>query len=244
MARQKGIVQLDGTLGGINFYERMGEKLARVSGGGFNSESSKKYPRIQEQISEMSAASTTNKVFKRTFRQLLVGYKDGTLHYRLQSFFMKVKDLDATSVRGARRVANGIVTPYGKRMLKDFPFTPKRALLLNGELDFDWATHTLSVTRFAISDAGMPRTADLMGLLLLTVRFDFETLKFVKEESSVLELYPDFGDDYFSIQTAPLPDGDGVRFAMLRVEYYQQVNGVNYLLPGDGLFGLGVVDVL
>ena len=243
MARQKGIIQLQGTLGGINFYNRLGEPLARESGGGFNSKSAEKYPRIQEQIDEMSVASKTNKVFKQSFRSLLTGYKDGTLHYRLQSFFMKVKDLDSVSVRGQRTVANGMMTPYGKRLLKDFDFTPKRPLLLNGQSDFDWATHTLTVNRFDIAAAGIPKAADVMGLLLRTVRFDFERLEFVTETSALLELGRDFEGSTLELQTAPLADGPGVRYAFLRVAYYQQVNEINYLLPGDGLFGLGVVGV-
>lgn len=243
MARQKGIVRLKGTLGGINFYERLGEPLARVGGGGFNSQSSEMYPRIRENNDEMANASRTNRVFKQVFRSLLVGYKDGTLHYRLQSFFMRVKDLDTTSVRGQRTVANGMATPYGKRLLTDFDFTPKRSVLLNGQLAFDWTTYTLTVSKFDIRDAGIPANADLMGLTLLSVRFDFERLEWVTAESPMLELYPDFGDDTFTMYTTPLTAGPGERFAMLRVAYYQQVNGANYLLPGDDKFGLGVVGV-
>ncbi len=243
MALQTGIIRLKGTLGGINFFERLGEAMARIGGGGFNKESAKKYPRIREQNQEMSAASVTNSCFKRSFIPLMTGYKDGTLHWRLHQLLMKIKDLDTVSKRGERTVANGMGTPYGKRLLKDFDFTPKRTLLLNGQLDFDWATYTLTVSRFDIAAAGIPKTADVMGLLLRTVRFDFERLEFVTETSTLLELGRDFAATSFSLQTAPLPDGDGVRFAILRVAYYQQVNGVNYLLPGDGLFGLGVVGV-
>jgi hypothetical protein len=244
MARQTGIVKLQGTLGGINFYNRLGEPLARESGGGFKSNCAKKYPRIQEQITEMTAASITNKFFKHSFRSLLTGYSDGTLHYRLQSFFMRIKDLDSISGRGQRTVANGMATPYGKRLLKDFDFTTKRSLLLNGQLAFDWDTYTLTVSQFDIANAGIPKSADLMGLKLMSVRFDFETFECVREESTLLELFPDFGDDSFTLQTAPLPDGVGVRYVFLRVAYYQQVNGVNYLLPGEGQFGLGVLGVV
>ncbi|MGJ8591303.1 MAG: hypothetical protein ACSHXF_02070 [Aquaticitalea sp.] len=243
MARQTGIVRLKGTLGGINFYDRKGEALARESGGGFNSHSAHNYPRIQEQINEMTAASIVNKAFKQSFWPLLHGYKDGTLHYRLQSLLMRIKDLDTTSIRGERRVAYGMETAYGLRLLKDFDFTPKRSVLLNGKLDFDWSQHRLTVSQFDIAEAGIPKSADVMGLLLRTVRFDFERLEFVTETSSLLELEREFDATTFELQTAPLADGDGVRFALLRVAYYQQVNGVNYLLPGDGLFGLGVVGV-
>lgn len=243
MARQKGIIRLKGTVGGVNFYNNRYGDLARESGGGFDSNSSKKYPRIKENNDEMGMASKVNKVFKRSFMDLCLGYKDGTLHQRLQSLFMHLKDLDTISARGQRRVHIGVATDYGKRLLKDFKFTPKRPVLLHGRLEFDWATHTLAVSEFDIQAVGMPDVADLMGLELLTVHFDFETLAYVSERSAFLVLHRDFGDSHFSLQTAILPDGPGERFAMLRVAFYQQVNGVNYFLKGGDGFGLGIVAI-
>jgi len=63
MARQKGIVKLDGTLGGLNFYTRIGEPLARASGGGFTTDSMKRSVLMRGNTSEMGLASTANKVF-------------------------------------------------------------------------------------------------------------------------------------------------------------------------------------
>lgn len=243
MARQKGIVRLKGTIYDLNFYERLGESLVRRSGGGFHSESGNKYPLIRGNMDEMGSTSTTNARFRRAFLPLLTGYKDGTLHYRLQTLFLKIKNLDTDSARGDRRVAKGIATPYGQRLLKDFEFTTKRPVLLNGQLAFDWNTYTLNLTDFDIKDATIPKSADLMGLLLLAVRFDFETLRYVTESSPFLSLGRDFDNDGFSLQTAPLPDGPGLRMVFLRVAYYQEVNGEHYLLPGDDQFGLGILGV-
>lgn len=75
MARQKGIIRLKGTVGGVNFYNNRYGDLARESGGGFDSNSSKKYPRIKENNDEMGMASKVNKVFKRSFMDLCLGYK-------------------------------------------------------------------------------------------------------------------------------------------------------------------------
>lgn len=244
MARQKGIIRMAGTIDGLNFYDSKYGDLIRESGGGFNSTSSKKYPRIKENNDEMGMASKVNGVFKRSFADMLLGYKDGTLHYRLQSLFMSIKDLDAISERGKRHVAIGMATDYGKRLLKDFKFTPKRSPLLHGRLDFDWDTHTLTVSQFDIQAVGMPEGADLMGLELLTVNFNFELLEYDTERSALLELHRDFGDSEFSLQTEILPNGPGIRYAMLRVAFYQQVNGVNYFLKGGDGFGLGIVSIV
>jgi hypothetical protein len=132
-------------------------------------------------------ASKVNKVFKRSFMDLRLGYKDGTLNQGLQSLFLHLKDLDTVSARGQRRLHIGIATEYGKRLLKDFKFTPKRPMLLNGRLEFDWARHTLIVSEFDIQAVGLPDSADLMGLELLTVHFDFETLAYGSERSALFE---------------------------------------------------------
>lgn len=244
MAKQKGIIRITGTIGGLNFYSSRNEDLIRKSGGGFNSASSKKYPRIKENNDEMGMASKVNGVFKRSFANMLLGYKDGSMHYRLQSLFMSIKDLDTLSERGKRRVAIGMATDYGKRLLKDFKFTLKRTPLLNGRFDFDWSTYTLTVSNFNIQAVGMPEGADLMGLELLTVNFDFELLEYVTERSALLELYRDFEATDFSLQTAILPIETDVRYAMLRVAFYQEVNGIHYFLKGGEGFGLGIVAIL
>lgn len=244
MARQKGIIRVSGTINGLNFYNspNYGD-LIRIGGGGFKSDSSKKYPRIKENNLEMGMASKVNARFKRSFSDLMIGFKDGSLHHRLQSLFMDIKNLDGISVRGQRTVAIGISSDYGKRLLKDFEFTPKRPVLLNGRFDFDWNDYTLNVSQFNIQSVDMPRNADVLGLELLTVDFNFESLSYATERSSLLELHRDFGDSSFSLQTAPLATHAGIRYAMLRVAFYQQVNGVNYLLKGAEGFGLGIVSV-
>jgi hypothetical protein len=60
-------------------------------------------------------------------------------------------------------------------------------MLLNGRLEFDWARHTLIVSEFDIQAVGLPDSADLMGLELLTVHFDFETLAYGSERSALFE---------------------------------------------------------
>src|SRR5690606_31547928 len=243
MARQKGIIKVKETLGGVNFYEAKGQYLARTAGGGFNSDSNKKHAIIADWNSEMGATSTANAAFRRMFRNFILGYKDGSLPQRMQSLFMKIKDLDTDSVRGERRVGNGIAHPYAKRLLGDFDFTPKRPNLLNGQLQFDWNTNILTVSDFDVRAAYIPKAADFMGLQLMGVLFDFHTLGHVSHQSDFLELPPDYAANSFTLSVPALPDGPGTRIVFLRVGYYQQVAGINYLLPGDGKFGFGIVGV-
>lgn len=140
MAKQRGIVFFEGTLGGINFYYRKGVPTARTAGGGFTRTAIEKganMVRVRENNSEFSGSSKVNKTFKHAISPFLIGYTDGTLHSRLMQLFLKLKDLDAVSKRGERQVSHGIGTTYGKQLLKEFVFTPKRSRLLDCDYGFD-----------------------------------------------------------------------------------------------------------
>ena len=179
MAKQRGIVFLEGTMGGINFFYRKGVAVARTAGGGFTRAAIKKSPsmeRVRENNSEFGACSLVNKLFKQSFRPFVLGYKDGGLHSSLMKLFLQIKDCDLVSIRGKRRVAQGMTTAIWKKHLQDFVFTPKRAQLLPCHYAFDWDTLKFEVSGFDVSAVGFPKEAHYMELLFGVVRFDFDTL--------------------------------------------------------------------
>ena len=80
MARQKGIIQLEGTLGDINFYFRKGKPVARKAGGGFNAKNIKTSAtmvRVRENNTEFGNSSKVKKVFKLSLHPFLNAYKEG-----------------------------------------------------------------------------------------------------------------------------------------------------------------------
>ena len=246
MAKVKGVVSIVGTIGGINFYYRKGELIARKAGGGFNGMAIKKSPtmkRVREQNNEFANCSAVNKAFKLALAPMLDGYVDGTLHSRLMSFFLKVKTLDAESKRGERLVAKGIDTPFGRKLLKDFVFTPKNSNLLPAHLSFDWNTFALNVNGFDVNWIKFPQQSDYLEVKLQLVRFDFNTLKYRTSMSSPLMIYRGSTGDSFRLSTTA-PEGDsGLLFAVARVSFYQTVNGRPYLHTGDGNLGVSVISV-
>lgn len=55
MAYQKGLIELEGTLGGLNFYIKKGKPMVRKSGGGFTAKAIKTKPsmvRVRESNNE------------------------------------------------------------------------------------------------------------------------------------------------------------------------------------------------
>ena len=243
MAKQKGIVFLEGTMGGINFYYRKGVPTARVAGGGFNGNAIKTSPnmvRVREQNAEFAKCSTVNRVFKNAMRSFLIGYKDGSLHSRLMQLFLGIRDCDMFSERGKREVCKGMSVEQGKRLLKDFVFTPKRSKLLPCHYEFDWNVLQFKVVGFNVSKLDFPKGADFMELMLGVLRFDFEQLTYICEWATPVSINTYFSDTSFSLGVAKEPAGTGQLMAVARVCFYQEVNGSHYLLQNDGAFGVQI----
>lgn len=243
MARQKGIVFIEGTLGGINFYYRKGVPTARVAGGGFNGRAIKTSPsmvRVREQNREFAGCSKVNKVFKDAIRPFLVEYKDGSLHSRLMALFLGVRDCDMLSERGKREVWKGIATAHGKRLLADFVFTPKCSPILPCSYVLDWNTLQFEVNGFDVSRLRFPYGADYMEVGLGVICFDFEHLTYTADWATPLVIDRRFTDSNFSLGVGAVPVDTGQLMAIVRVAFYQEVNGRPYLLPGDGAYGLQI----
>ena len=182
MAKQKGLIKLTGTIGGVNFYFAKNEALAREAGGGFNSDAIKTKPsmqRVRENASEFGHCSKVKKQYLRAFLPFLYRHKDGSLHSRMMTLFTKLKDLDGVSVRGERRVVNGLETMKGQRLLRQFEFTPKHPFIsyLRGRCRYDAGTQTMTVSDFLASHKDAPKTATHIGVMMGVLDFDFNTLK-------------------------------------------------------------------
>lgn len=246
MAKQKGIVFLEGTIGGVNFYYREGVPTARAAGGGFTKQAIKhgsNMVRVRESNNEFGMCAVVNKTFKQAIRPFLLGYKDGTLHSRLMQLFLKIKDCDVMSERGKRCVFLGLSDAAGKAIMQSFVFTPKRAMLLSCSYGFDWDGLLFSASGFNINEVVFPLKADYMEVVFGVICFDFETLSYTRVIASPLLIGRDYTGDGFNILLDELPGGTGVLFGMLRVAFYQEVNGERYLLSGANNFGVEIVSV-
>lgn len=243
MAKQKGVVFFEGTLGGINFYYRKGVPTARRAGGGFTAKAIKTSPkmaRVRESNTEFALCSGINKHFKLALKPYITGYKDGTLHYRLMRLFLSLKDLDASSKRGQRKVGLGYATAYGPKMLSDFVVTPARAQLFACAYGFDWDALQFDVSNFSIASANYPKGADVMEVVVGVLRFDFATCNYSSVMADAFLVDKDFDASSFSIAVDGLPEGAGDLVAVVRVAFYQQVNEGLYLLPGAEGYGVAL----
>jgi hypothetical protein len=233
MARQKGLLIIEGTIGGLNFYIRKGEPLVRAAGGGFTAEAIRKSPsmeRTRENFSEFSGCMKTVKHFKMAMVSFLCLFKDGTMHQRLVSLMTKIKDSDVVSARGSRHVGQGILTEAGKALLRGYVYTPGPTLeyVLGQSYSFQWDGVGFSIPNFSMKAVRFPKGATHLELQVAAMRFDFSTYAstFVTSEPLVLGK----NEVISSIALAPtsFPDGEGTAIGLVFLRFYQEVNGVRH----------------
>lgn len=123
MAKVKGIIQLNGTFGGINFYTLNGVQIARKAGGGFNGKAIKteaNMEKVRENAREFGAVSQFVKHFKGSLAPMLYSFKFPQFHSQLMKLFFSIKKLDAVAVAGSRSIGGGLETLNGRQLLVGF----------------------------------------------------------------------------------------------------------------------------
>lgn len=246
MAKQIGPILLQGTLGGVNYYFREGEPLARRSGGGFTGKNIKESPNmesVRKSNSEFGRCSKVNKMFKLALKPYLAGYKDGTFHSRLMQLFLNIKDCDVISERGKRTVSEGIKTTTGQQLFKAFVFTPEQRPLFLCDYEFESNPAVFKVTHNKFADAQFPQGADYMEISVGLFRFNFESLAYEHVFAEPLIIARDFQQDAFTIACPELPGGEGMLFSAVRVCFYRTVDGERHPVPESGHTGVRILSV-
>jgi hypothetical protein len=246
MAKQKEIIPLVGTIGGINFYFRKGVAVARSAGGGFNGRAIKNKPsmiRVRENNSEFGHCSTVKKQFRIALFPFLKYYKESTLHGRMMQLFQGIKNCDTISMRGARKVGIGLLTPNGTQLFKEFLFTPKCNVnfVVPMKGSYDAVSCLYTVVDFDISLVRFPKGATHMELQfgVLGVDFDLGIYKMFMGDAIVFERNVEVAA--FSLFPLLLPDAGLHRYAFLGLTFYQEINGALYVFKEDGNVGLAIV---
>lgn len=124
MAKYKSIIQLQGAIDGLVFYELNGVSVVRKKSG-FNPEDFKtkeNYARVRENSSEFGHCSKTGKMLRNAIYPYYQKCGDQYLYQKFAKLMTVIKDLDIVSERGKRTVYKGLKTTEGKRLLSSFVF--------------------------------------------------------------------------------------------------------------------------
>lgn len=246
MAKQKGILPLVGTLGGINFYYLNGKPVARKSGGGFSGKAIKtkaSMQRVRENGREFGHCSGVNKVFRHALRPFYIGYTFTHFHSRLMGLFTTLKNMDLIHERGNRVVAMGLNTAEGAFVLKQFHYTPDCDVRQVLPFNFAVAANTfaLSISEFDGKRVKFIAGATHIKLMYGVLDFNFDTLAFDLHLATPVVLDKDANISNVLLTPNSLPLGIGTPLSVLGVRFYQAIDGVLYDLQAKNALGFVVV---
>ncbi|MFC7772866.1 hypothetical protein [Flavobacterium sp. GCM10027622] len=248
MANQKGIIALDGTLEGINFYIRKGKPVARKAGGGFTTKSIKTNPsmvRVRENGSEFGHCSKVKKQLRLALLPFMGLHHDSSFHGRMMRMLQEVKNCDSVSKRGQRIVYQGLQTFMGRRLFTNFTFTNHSTVgtVLQCGVHFNPSDFTLTLESVDLSKVVFPSVATHMEVRLGLLAFDFTNLNFTLHESLPWVVSRHHSAIRNSLVPTSVPDHNTTLFVFCGIRFYQEINGVPYILKGDNTLHLNCLEV-
>lgn len=248
MARQTGLIKLKGTLDNVSFYKTKDGNLARMK----TSVDAKRiandpaFERTRENGAEFGSSASSGKVLRDAIRPLLQNASDPRVVSRLTKIMTHIKNLDGTSVRGARNVGVGIATPTAKALLKGFNFNKEAILgsILYNPQSVDPATGIISINGLVpINEMAIPQGATHISLKGTWAKVDFATGVAEVQETNEVNLPIDATSSNVVLTPSAVPAGAGTDLYLLMVAFYQEVNGVQYTLKNGAFNALSIIEI-
>jgi len=232
MAKQTGVITLEGRVGRLSFYKTKDGYLAREKGGVSKSriQNDPRFARTRENIREFGDNAKSAKLIRDALRPVISQIGDKRLNLRITQSLMQVLKADEINVRGDRKVKDG-----NWDLLKDMELNAGSSL--GSTLYFELQLSN-SPTSFSIQlPAFVPR--DLIAIpngashfkitaTGIGVDFDLGSRTIQSVQSPVHSVLDPFVSQSLSVDKTQL---SGSHFAFLvSVEFIQIVNGVEYAI--------------
>ena len=249
MAKQKGIIKLEGTIGDITFYKSQDGYLAREKGGidANRIASDPAFQRTRENGNEFGAAGKAGKMLRVALRALLQNTADNRMVSRLTQEMVKVVQADAINARGERNVIDGEA-----ELLEGFEFNKNgklgTALYAPFAAVINRVTGLLTVDIPSYIPANMisaPGGTTHYKIISAGAEIDFENETFVIDNNnSAILPWDSVGTTSLNLSNAVTANSTHPLFMALGIEFYQEINGVKYTLKNGAFNALALVKVL
>lgn len=250
MARQKGIFKFKGNIGDVTFFKtKDGVYQAREKGGidGERIKSEPAFARTRENNEEFTANMKAGKLLRDALRLFTTGASDGKMSQRLTSIMSKIKNMDTISARGKRQPAIGIGTPAAKALLKGFNFNLSAALgsVLINPFALNAATGEITINDLVpINEVAAPPAATHFTLSGCWARVDFANGTYELKITNAVNLPLDGTNTNVVLTPSAVPTGTGTDVYLLKIEFFQEINGVQYVLNNGVFNALSLIEVL
>ena len=249
MAKQKGIIKLEGTIGDITFYKSQDGYLAREKGGidANRIASDPAFQRTRENGSEFGAAGKAGKMLRVALRALLQNTADNRMVSRLTQEMVKVVQADAINARGERNVIDGEA-----ELLEGFEFNKNgklgTALYAPFAAVINRVTGLLNVdipSYVPVNMISAPGGTTHYQIISAGAEIDFENETFVIDNNnSIILPWDSVATTALNLSNAVTANSTHPLFMALGIEFYQEINGVKYTLKNGAFNALALVKVL
>lgn len=249
MARVNGLVKIEGTIEDLTFYKKDGGNYVRRKGGVSKERisSDPNFVRTRENNTEFGHCGSSGKVLRKALGSLVFKAKDGKLSSRLVQVMSRVKNADLISVRGKRRVSQGIASAEGKQHLTGFDFNSRAAFksVLFAPYDLDTTTGTLTIPDFKPAEhLAFPAGATHVSIQNAVMTLDFDTEESEIAYSPIVNLPLNLVASQVSVAPATLPTGTGQTFYVAMLSFYQEINTMQYSLKNEEFNVLTILEIL
>jgi len=249
MARLNGILKVEGTLDNLTFYKTQDGHLVKTKSGVSKERiaNDPNFQRTRENGSEFGSAASAGKLLRSAIRALLLTTSDNRITSRVTKVMTIIKNYDSTSVRGERSVGAGISQAAAKLELKDFDFNV--ASPLSSTL---FKSYSINTTTGVITISGLVPTNDISfptGATHVTIRgawvkIDFAGNKAEIQLTNASNLPINSTSTNVALTPTAVPTGTGTGLFLLAVEFFQQVNGIQYTLKNGAYNSLAIIQVV
>lgn len=248
MARQKGIIKLQGTIGDISFYKSQDGHLAREKGGVDASRiaNDPAFVRTRENGAEFGSSAASGKLLRDAIRPMLMSAGDNRVVSRLTKIMTDIKNEDTVSARGLRTVGTAIGSVSAKAMLKGFNFNIRAILgaVLFKPYQVTIGTGVITINGLIpINDIAFPSGATHMTVKGAWAKVDFAAGTSDVQMTNLVNFPIDGTANNIVLTPLAVPAGAGTDLYLLQIEFFQETNGILYSLKNGAYNALAIVEV-
>lgn len=248
MAKQKGLLKVEGTMGGMTFYKKDGAFLVKekshISADKIAKDAA--FARTRENNAEFGSAGKAGKLLRDSLRSMMLNATDSLVTSRVTQLMFNELKLDTTSVRGSRKPATGLALATGKALMKGFNFNINS--LLSGVLYKPYtvvpATGVITITGLIPqTDVAFPLGATHLSISGAMGNVNFVTSVWDVKQTNVQNLAINTTASTVTLTPTAVPAGTGIKVFLLKVEFFQLMNGVQYSLKNGTYNCLAIIEV-
>ena len=248
MASQDGIFKIKGTLGGVTFYKTKDGHLAREKGGIDKKRMANDpaFKRTRENGSEFGRSGTYGKYLRSAFRPMLNNTSDKRVVSRLVKHLMIITKTDTVSIRGERNPVAG-----NFELLRGFDFNDNgrlgNTLYVPYNASIDRASGAVSVELPELVPEQMisaPAGTTHFKIVTGASEVDFQAGNSLTVYTGTAEIPWDNTPMTALTLNLALTAASALPLVLLLgVEFYQEINGVFYMLNNGSYNALAIVNL-